>query len=313
MNRMRQCVALAAGAMIGAAGAAMGLGFDQPSDQPDRLPSTRPGQPNTDPTIPPGQPSDPGRNPGQPHDPSTSPGRQPDNPYSPGRQPGLDQPDVKPRPVPDTNRPNELTTGQPGAKLTRDQVDRIISTWPMEAKQAAQATLDKYGPPDGCTGQLLIWHNPGPWKKVMVSSMEHQHNFPISHKDCIIGFIDMRVPADKVGELAKFDGSLCVERTAGVIGAECDKEEMNFAALNLAHDIVSGSKSAEEARQELARVAMAFKQGTKDPITQDFKFPVERGNTGDPDQAVGSGLVPAEPERMNTPGTPDTKKPGGSR
>jgi hypothetical protein len=149
----------------------------------------------------------------------------------------------------------------------------------------------------------------------------------MTHKDCIVGFIDMRVPVDKITDLSRFDGSICVERTAGVVSAKCDKEELNFAALNIAHDIVTGSKSVEEARDQLTKVAMAFKQGTKDPITSGFQFNVEKGMTGDPDQAGrGGGLgMPdlnrpeKDKDRMpglgnpNTPDKPDKpdRKPGG--
>ena len=45
----------------------------------------------------------------------------------------------------------------------------------------------------------------------------------------------------EVLDLARFDGSVIVERTRGEIGARCDKEEMNYLALNLAHDIVTGA------------------------------------------------------------------------
>jgi len=203
--------------------------------------------------------------------------------------------------------------GQPGAKVPREVVDRIIANWPSESKQAAQTTLSKYGQPDGFTNMELVWHNAGPWKKVIVSSMATNHNFPIAHKDCVLGFINMKVPPEKFTDLAKFDGSVYCMRTPGLVGAECDREEMNFAALNLAHDIIDGSKSVEEARDQLAKIAMAFKQGTKDPLTQDFKFPVERGNTGDPDQPAGGGLNQPGTDKMNPDKTnPDKKQPGGS-
>ena len=66
MDRMRQCLALAAGAMIGAAGAAVGLGWDQPDP--------------TQPTTPPITPSNPDRQPGTPITPD-----RPGSPSYPGR------------------------------------------------------------------------------------------------------------------------------------------------------------------------------------------------------------------------------------
>jgi hypothetical protein len=299
MNRMSQCLALAAGAMVGAAGAVASIGWDQPEPgrdptlPPTTNPDRQPGQPQPGSPDRPDRPGTlPDRQPGQPTSP-TNPGRLP--PSNPDRQPGMprpDQPGINP-----AERPG--LTGLTGEKIPRDKVDLIIASWPQEAKQAAQDTLGKYGQPDGYSSKELIWHSAGPWQKVVVTAMEVQHNFPIAHKDCVMGFINMKVPVDKVGDLAKFDGSICYERTGGIVGAMCDKEEMNFAVLNIAHDIVTGSKSVEEARDQLAKVAMAFKQGTKDPITQGFQFNVEKGMTGDPDQPGRGG-----------PGSPDLTRPG---
>jgi hypothetical protein len=299
MDRMRQCLALAAGAMIGAAGAVAGLGWGQPDP-------TQPTQP-----TPPSNPSNPNRLPG------TNPDRQPTYPGNPNPQPGTN-PDRQPgSPLNPDYPPGKPGYTQPsvpslnlGNKLTRDQVDKIINTWPAESKKAAQATLDKYGPPDGSTPQELIWQNAGPWKKVVVMSVEVPHNFPITHKDCIMGFVDMKIPVDKVGDVARFDGSICCMRTAGMIGSCCNSEEMNFAALNLAHDVIDGSKSAEEAREQLAKVAMGYKQGTKDPITQGFTFPVEKGMTGDPDQQAHAGNMPDTTDKPLTPGGLEPKPTG---
>src|SRR5437763_40472 len=170
MDRMRQCLALAAGAMIGAAGAVVGLGWDQPDPTQPTTPPITPSNPDRQPGTPitpdrPGSPSYPDRQPGQP-------GRLPGSPSNPDRQPGMPQPGLD-RPGldrPGLDRPG--LTGLTGEKVSRDQVDKIISSWPMESKQAAQDTLNKYGQPDGSSPKELIWHNAGPWKKVVVSSFE---------------------------------------------------------------------------------------------------------------------------------------------
>ena len=60
------------------------------------------------------------------------------------------------------------------------------------------------------------------------------------------------MPPEKFSELAKFDGSLIVERTAGEVSARCDMEATNFLALNMMHEIVSGKRTAEEARKTLS-------------------------------------------------------------
>jgi len=126
--------------------------------------------------------------------------------------------------------------------------------------------------------------NKGPWKAIVVNRREVPHSFPKAHTDLLEGVIDYRVPPDKFDDLAHYDGSVIAERTKGTLTARCDKEEMNFLALNLAHDIVSGRKTVAAARKEYADTAMAFMKGEKRPYTQKLQFDVAKGNTGDPDR-----------------------------
>ncbi|HSH38363.1 MAG TPA: hypothetical protein VK993_06230 [Chthoniobacterales bacterium] len=44
------------------------------------------------------------------------------------------------------------------------------------------------------------------------------------------------MPPEKVSELAKFDGSVIVERTKGEVIARCDMESANFLAINMMHE-----------------------------------------------------------------------------
>lgn len=58
-----------------------------------------------------------------------------------------------------------------------------------------------------------------------------------------------------------YDGSVSFHRTRGELSAECDVEEMNLLALNLAHDVITGKRTPADARAFYAKNAMAFKQG----------------------------------------------------
>jgi hypothetical protein len=230
-------MALATGALLGAAGAVALLGFDQPD---------------------------------------------PVNPY----QPDLQSPARFHTNQPTTDRvdqPGQYNIPLRGEKLSRDVVDKLINTWASDNKKAALDIISKYGQPDGATYDMLVWHDPGQWKKLVVMNSDVQHNFPLSHKDCVLGFLDLKVPVDKIDDLARFDGSIFCMRTAGEIAAFCDREETDILSLNLAHEIIDGSKTVDQARDALTKAAMALQQGTKDPLTQDFKFTVPSGNQGDPD------------------------------
>ncbi len=180
-------------------------------------------------------------------------------------------------------------TGAAQVESERTSAAAIIADWPATPKDVAQKTIAKYGPPAEATSRILRWRNNGPWERTILYREEVPHNFPMPHTDLLEQVIKYRVPPDKFDELAAYDGSVMVERTKGELAARCDKEEMNFLALNLANDIVTEKRSVEEARQFYAQTAMAFKQGQKDPYTQRLQFQVPQSGTADPDIEVSPG------------------------
>ncbi len=161
-----------------------------------------------------------------------------------------------------------------------------ISGWPPKPQEVGREMIQKYGQPDEVTASMLIWNSNGPWKRTILYREEVPHTFPMKHTDLLEQFVDYRVPPDKFDELARYDGSVIVERTKGEISARCDKEDMNLLALNLANDIVTGKRSVENARSFYAKTAMAFKAGKKDPYTQQLQFSVPKGGTADPDRPM---------------------------
>src|SRR3954471_18216950 len=82
------------------------------------------------------------------------------------------------------------------------------------AKQRA-SSLKSTVSPDEATDSQLVWHNVGPWKRIVASKTFYQHNFPAPHSDVVESVIDYHVPVEKFTQLAQFDGSVIVERTAG--------------------------------------------------------------------------------------------------
>jgi hypothetical protein len=166
------------------------------------------------------------------------------------------------------------------------QAREIIQDWPETASKAAQAMIDKYGEPAEATPSLLIWYGNGPWKRTIVYKEEIDHDFPMPHKDVLEQVVDYEVPPDYFDDLAHYDGSVIVERTKGEISARCDKEEANFLALNLAHDIVTGNKSVEEARQAYGEAIMQMMQGNPPEITQRLTFELASADAGDTDEST---------------------------
>ncbi len=170
-------------------------------------------------------------------------------------------------------------------------VEQLIAGWSDIPQKAARTTIEKYGPPNEATPSRLIWFGNGPWKRTIVYRDEVPHNFPKPHTDVLEQFIDCRVPPEKFSELAAYDGSVVPERTKGEISARCDMEEMNFLALNLAHDIVTGVRSVEDARREYAEQATAFMLKREAPYTEGLRFEVPRGGTADKDETKMGPMV----------------------
>ena len=164
------------------------------------------------------------------------------------------------------------------------QASQRIEDWPEESREAARLVINKYGEPDEATESELIWHQPGPWKRIVATKTFYRHNFPAPHIDAVESVIDYRVPTDKFADLAKFDGSVIVERTAGEVSARCHDEEANFLALNLMHDIVTGAKTVDEARQYCTKEFVDYRRGKPTPYMQGLRFQPGGHDAADPDR-----------------------------
>ncbi len=64
--------------------------------------------------------------------------------------------------------------------------------------------------------------------------------------------ISYNVPIDKVNDLLNFDASMSFFKTGGEMSARCDLEGHNVLTLNLARDIINGTKTVEAARTAFA-------------------------------------------------------------
>jgi hypothetical protein len=163
------------------------------------------------------------------------------------------------------------------------RAEEVIKNWKDKPQQVAREVLKKYGAPQEITEQRLVWHGNGPWKRTELINEEIDHQFPMPHKDMLLQVIDYEVPSDKFDELAAFDGSVVAERTRGELAARCDKEEANILALNLAHEIVTGKRSVEDARKVYGEQIVASASGQPAPLTAKLNVRSQRG-AGDPDR-----------------------------
>lgn len=158
----------------------------------------------------------------------------------------------------------------------------VIEDWPAESREAATLVIERYGEPDEATPTHLQWtSNAGEWKRIIAQREFYAHDFPAPHIDCVESVLDYRVPPARVGDLAAFDGSVVVERTAGEISARCHDVEANRLALNLAHDIVAGNRSVEDARAYYAEEFLDARRGKPTPYMDQLRIDAG-GDTRDP-------------------------------
>ncbi len=153
------------------------------------------------------------------------------------------------------------------------KAEQVIATWKPAPKMAAETMIKKYGEPAEVTSMRIIWHDNGPWKYTEIVNKEVDHNFPMPHKDAMHQAVNYNVDPSKADEILQYDGSIILNRTAGMIGAICDKEPANFLAVNLAHEVATGKKSVDEARKQYAMsIETMMKEKKMDKYTSGLTF-----------------------------------------
>lgn len=182
----------------------------------------------------------------------------------------------------DPNKP--MMRGDSTVTKPAMSAESAIANWPKTPKEVAMKTIGKYGAPNEVTPTMLVWHNNGPWKKTVVFMDEVKHDFPGPHTDLMQQWIAYKVPLDKYSDMAKYDGSVVIERTTGMMSARCDKEEANFLAINLANDVATGKRTVDDARKFYAEAVKQLMQGGKPPYTQGLQFQAAASGTADPDK-----------------------------
>jgi hypothetical protein len=172
-------------------------------------------------------------------------------------------------------------------QVSMGEVEKVIAGWPKASQEAVRFMTKKYGPAAAVTQEMIIWGKTGPWKRTIVFAHEYPHEFPAHHTDVMQQFTDYKADPGLYDDLAKYDGSVVLERTSGEISARCDKEGANFLALNLAHEIATGKRKVEDARKTYGEQITAMKAGRRAPYTERLMFQAS-GPTGDPDMSVMS-------------------------
>ena len=172
-----------------------------------------------------------------------------------------------------------------------DEASDAIKSWPSEAQKAAKSIIEMHGAPNEVTATMLMWHDTGPWKHIIASNIETQHNFPGPHPDTVEQSVSYKVPENKHDEIALFDGSVNIDKTRGEMSARCDAEHHNILALNLAHDIIIGKRTVKDARAFYTKLVMAEKKDNKIHAYMKMLNFEPMNNTENPDK-ISPAMLP---------------------
>lgn len=191
----------------------------------------------------------------------------------------------------DNKRTNKdsMNKDQDNASMSGKDGMTDVSSWPERPRLAVKEMTAKYGAPLEVSSEAMIWHNAGPYKRIMVTKKEIPHDFPMPHMDFLEHTISYNVPIDKIDDLIAYDASMTINKTQGEMSARCDLEGHNILTLNLARDIINGTKTVEQARVAFGdNVKMDF--GGKHPAyVEQLQFTPPADNVLFPDKPIVAG------------------------
>jgi hypothetical protein len=144
----------------------------------------------------------------------------------------------------------------------------VIKDWPQLPQMLAMAMLEEYGEPSLMEEDALVWLNNGPWLRTIVYRTAQYHASAAPDKDYLQQIIGYGIPAGKVSDLKLFDKRIEVYPTEGELSSCSDSERSNYLALNLAHEIIRGKKSARDARKFYDRTSRLAAAGKSSPYTE---------------------------------------------
>jgi hypothetical protein len=133
------------------------------------------------------------------------------------------------------------------------QARQTIAAWPQSSRLLADVMLERYGAPDADTPEWLAWYDRSPWKRVVVHCLPSES--PLEQA------VYYRVPEAAEDALRVFGNGLSFSVADRELSAKSDGEELNFLAINLAHDVIEGRSTAVEAQEMFAKTARQAASG----------------------------------------------------
>lgn len=126
--------------------------------------------------------------------------------------------------------------------LAAGKAEPIVAAWPEPSRRTALAMIEKLGEPHRADGDSLTWIGIYRGRRTVIRRSS-------TGEGMVEQTVLYRVPPEKVGELTRFDERLRIDRKASELSARTESVRTSFLVLNLAHEVASGFKTAENARE----------------------------------------------------------------
>lgn len=149
-------------------------------------------------------------------------------------------------------------------KAALREIEAAIASWPQQSQTAAHRLIEKYGVPDEVGRKRLVWNDNGPWKRTVV----HRE----AGRDVIEQVASYHINNDRYELVGKLPGQVSAERGREEIASRANSEALNFLALNLADEVLSGKRQLDDAANAYARTAELAAAGKSSPYTQSLLF-----------------------------------------
>ncbi|MCM2305757.1 MAG: hypothetical protein NDJ72_13735 [Elusimicrobia bacterium] len=176
------------------------------------------------------------------------------------------------------------------------EAETVIRKWPKKVQTEAKLLIERYGQPGSVDESRLTWTDNGPWRRTVLYKEGRTRSMVGGSRDHLEQTISREVPLDKVADLEKFDKRIKIDRAAGEMSACADSERLNFLALNLADDIITGQRTVMDARAFAVKVKALEKAGKSSPYLNGLNF-------ADQESKQESSRPEAEPRESGEPET----------
>lgn len=156
--------------------------------------------------------------------------------------------------------------------VAAENPETIVGNWPPRSRALARFLLLKYGKPDIYDRDLLLWDEDGPWEEIRVLRAAPAGVPGGNPGEILKQTIFYEVPAAKLDALRRFDGHLEYDPETGLLSSFAEDERLNDLALNLAHDVVAGRRTPDEARAFYLRTRKLAESGKSSPYLDGLLF-----------------------------------------